>query len=116
MALPLPLLFVGYRKLRVRPFEYPYIKALGFFFTLLATASGLTLLSPRLPDWANFTPGGVCWNIVVTEPAQFFQSNRYTDRGRNRSGTFTDSDDPVLNRRIAKLGFRVSLEPFLRDI
>jgi len=66
VLLPLPLLCIGYRKLRVRSFEYPYIKALGFFSTLLAVATGLTLLSPRLPEWANFTPGGV-FGILLSE-------------------------------------------------
>jgi S-DNA-T family DNA segregation ATPase FtsK/SpoIIIE len=66
LLLPLSLLCIGYRKLRVRPFEYPYIKALGFFSTLLAVACGLTLLSPTLPDWANFTPGGV-FGILLSD-------------------------------------------------
>ncbi len=65
ILIPVPLLFIGYRKLRVRPFEYPYIKALGFLFTLLATASGLALLSPPLPDWANFAPGGVVGILLL---------------------------------------------------
>ena len=115
ILLPLPLLFIGYRKLRVRSFDYPYIKALGFFFTLLATASGFTLLSPTLPDWANFAPGGVVGILLSQNLLGYFNRAGTSDHSRYHFGSLSHPDDEVFDRRLVELGFRLSLESLLRD-
>ncbi|UCF38345.1 MAG: DNA translocase FtsK 4TM domain-containing protein, partial [Acidobacteriota bacterium] len=69
LLLPIPLLLVGYRKLRSREIEYPYIKALSFLCIVLSTATGLTLLAFQLPESVNFTPGGVL-GIVFSQMLQ----------------------------------------------
>ena len=77
LLLPLPLLFAGYRKLRRQTLEYPYIKSLGFFCTLLASATGFALLGPELPAWVNFMSGGVVGVLLSEQLLTYF----------NRTGT-----------------------------
>ncbi|MBI4446181.1 MAG: DNA translocase FtsK [Acidobacteria bacterium] len=56
---PIPLFFAGYKALRSRALEYPFLKLTALFCGLLALSAILTLLSPSLPFPANYTPGGV---------------------------------------------------------
>ena len=58
-CLPLPLLFVGYRKIRGRTLEYPFVKLLGLCFTIIALSTGLNLLEVGVPEKVNFAPGGI---------------------------------------------------------
>ena len=58
-CLPLPLLFVGYKKIRGRSLEYPFVKFLGLCFTIIALSTGLSLLDVRVPEEVNFDPGGI---------------------------------------------------------
>ncbi len=58
-CLPLPLLFVGYKKIRGRALEYPSVKFLGLCFTIIALSTGLSLLDVRVPEEVNFDPGGI---------------------------------------------------------
>ena len=66
MLVPLPLLFVGVRKLLGRPIEYPWLKALGFIGMVLSLAGLLNLVEPILPIRFEFQPGGVL-GILVSE-------------------------------------------------
>lgn len=59
LLLPIPFLFIGYRKLRGSSLEYPYLKTLGFVLLVFSLSSGLTLLDPENLFITNFTPGGV---------------------------------------------------------
>ncbi len=59
LYLPILLLVLGYKTIRGRPAEYPFIKLLGFSCTLAALSAGLSLLSPTLPEIVNFTAGGM---------------------------------------------------------
>ena len=42
LYLPLLLLFMGYKTLRGRPWEYPFVKLFGFAGTVTALSAGLT--------------------------------------------------------------------------
>ncbi|MGH9338948.1 MAG: DNA translocase FtsK [Acidobacteriota bacterium] len=57
--LPLPLLFLGYKKIRSREIEYPWLKGFSFASFLLTLCAGFSLLLPALSESLNFTPGGV---------------------------------------------------------
>ncbi len=59
VILPIPLLFVGAKKLLGRSIEYPWLKALGFVGVLVSLCSGLALLEPVLPEGLEFRAGGV---------------------------------------------------------
>ncbi len=59
LYLPLLLLVLGYKTIRGRSAEYPFIKVLGLSCTLAALSAGLSLLSPTLPESVNFMAGGM---------------------------------------------------------
>jgi len=59
LYLPVLLLVVGYKSLRNRPLEYPFIKLFAFCCTLATLSAALTLLAPNLPETVNFTAGGI---------------------------------------------------------
>ncbi len=58
-CLPLPALAVGYKKIRGRPLDRPFLKLFGFCCTVMAMSAGLTLLSSSLTETGDFTQGGV---------------------------------------------------------
>jgi S-DNA-T family DNA segregation ATPase FtsK/SpoIIIE len=64
--LPLPLLLIGYRKVRNRTLEYPFVKLAGFF--LLVAALGVVLSLVPIPRMArfDFVPSGVL-GIVASD-------------------------------------------------
>ena len=57
--LPLPFLLVGYKKIRNRTLEYPFIKLAGFFLLVVALCSLLVLAPIPRPQRFDFVPGGV---------------------------------------------------------
>ena len=59
LCLPLPFLFIGYKKIRGLTLELPFVKLFGFCCTLLALSTGFSLFSPSLPETVNFTSGGI---------------------------------------------------------
>jgi S-DNA-T family DNA segregation ATPase FtsK/SpoIIIE len=65
LYLPLLLLFMGYKTLRGRPWEYPFVKLFGFAGTVTALSAGLTFLPPNLPDTVNFTSGGILGIMIA---------------------------------------------------
>ena len=65
-CMPLPLLFVGYRRIRSYPLDYPFLKLMGFLCALMALSAGSNLLSTRLPGMVHFEPGGVL-GILLSE-------------------------------------------------
>ena len=65
-CMPLPFLFVGYRKIRSYPLDYPFLKLLGFLCALMAISAGSSLLSTRLPGMVHFAPGGIL-GILLSE-------------------------------------------------
>jgi S-DNA-T family DNA segregation ATPase FtsK/SpoIIIE len=64
--LPLPLLLIGYKKIRNRPIEFPFVKLFGFFTLIAGLTALLSLLS--LPRFARFEflPGGV-FGVVLAD-------------------------------------------------
>ena len=65
LYLPVLLVVLGYKTIRGRPAEYPFIKLLGFCCTLAALSAGLSLLSPSMPENVNFTAGGMLGIVLV---------------------------------------------------
>lgn len=57
--LPVPFIFAGYRKVRGRPIDSPFLKLFGFTAITFSVCAGFSLLSPALPDSVSFTPGGI---------------------------------------------------------
>ncbi len=64
ILVPLPLLFVGVRKLLGRGIEYPWLKTLGFLGIILSLAGLLSLAEPVFPIRLEFQPGGVLGTVV----------------------------------------------------
>ncbi|HEV8132887.1 MAG TPA: DNA translocase FtsK [Acidobacteriota bacterium] len=56
--IPLPLVVVGYKKIRSREIEANYSRAIGVFLMLLTTATIFEFLEPHWLRIANFSPGG----------------------------------------------------------
>ncbi len=71
-CLPLPLLFVGYKKIRGRVLEYPFVKFLGLCFTIIALSTGLNLLDVRVPADVNFAPGGIFGILMAHLLLEYF--------------------------------------------
>jgi S-DNA-T family DNA segregation ATPase FtsK/SpoIIIE len=65
LLVPLPLLILGYKKVRDRAIEDPYVKIFGFLAALLAVSSLLSLLEDTLPEVTNFAPGGAIGLVVA---------------------------------------------------
>ena len=65
LYLPLLLLVIGYKRLRGRHWDYPFVKLFGLTCTLAALSAGLSFLAPNLPDSVNFTAGGIL-GIMIT--------------------------------------------------
>ncbi len=59
-----PLLILGWKFIRGRPFSAPYLKAFGFFLLLASLAAGFDLLSIR-PSAVNFMPGGAIGSLII---------------------------------------------------
>jgi DNA segregation ATPase FtsK/SpoIIIE, S-DNA-T family len=57
--IPLPFLLVGYKKLRNRSVDYPFVKLLGFFGLVLSVSTLLSLLTVPRGERFDFVPGGV---------------------------------------------------------
>ncbi|MEE8348711.1 MAG: DNA translocase FtsK 4TM domain-containing protein [Acidobacteriota bacterium] len=64
LYLPLLLLIMGYKALRGRTWEYPFVKLGGFAGTLAALSAALTFLPPNLPVTVNFTAGGILGVLI----------------------------------------------------
>ena len=64
LYLPLLLLVIGYKKIRGRKLEYPFIKLFGFVCTVAALSAGLSLLVHTLPERVNFTAGGILGILI----------------------------------------------------
>lgn len=73
-CVPLPLLFVGYRKIRSRPLEYPFLKLFACFCILLSLSAGFSLLAPQVPGTVNFTPGGVLGVLISDYLLKYFNA------------------------------------------
>jgi len=67
ILVPIPLLFVGVRKLLGRVIEYPWLKTLGFIGIILSLAGLLHLAEPIFPIHLEFQPGGVLGLLVSGE-------------------------------------------------
>ena len=66
-CLPVPLLFIGYKLLRGRVLENPFVKFFGFWFIVAALSTTLTLLSPVLTAKpTDFELGGVLGFILAS--------------------------------------------------
>ena len=65
LYLPLLLLVMGYKTLRGRQWDYPFIKLFGVACTLAALSAGLTFLPPNLPDTVNFAAGGILGILIA---------------------------------------------------
>lgn len=59
LLLPLPILLVGYKKVRTRKIEYPWAKLSAFFCILFSLSTGMSLLAIPVPGPTNFTAGGL---------------------------------------------------------
>lgn len=70
--LPAPFLVAGYKQVRRRPLESPYLKILVFTVALLSVAAGLDLLDLGVPEPANFTPGGILGLLLAHQLLQWF--------------------------------------------
>jgi DNA segregation ATPase FtsK/SpoIIIE, S-DNA-T family len=57
--LPLVFLAIGFKLVRRRPLEYPFLKLAGFCCALLALCAGVTLLVPSEIPGLKFSPGGI---------------------------------------------------------
>lgn len=57
--LPLPLLLIGYKKIRSQTLEYPLTKFLGLCLIITAFSTGLSLLHVQVPEEVNFSSGGI---------------------------------------------------------
>ncbi len=64
LLLPIPLLFLGYKMIRARKIDYPYLKAFGFLCTLLSVSAGFSLSGLSIPISTNFTSGGLLGYIL----------------------------------------------------
>jgi len=64
LLLPIPLLFLGYKLIRARKLDYPYVKAFGFLCTLLSVSAGFSLSGLNIPISTNFTAGGLLGYIL----------------------------------------------------
>ncbi len=63
--LPLPLLLIGYKKIRNRSIEFPFVKLFGFFMLIAGLTAILTLVPlPRFSRFA-FLPGGVFGTVLA---------------------------------------------------
>ena len=65
LCIPLPLLFIGYRKIRARESEFPLLKLAGFSTILAAFSAGLTLISPTTLETVHFSSGGILGVMIV---------------------------------------------------
>ena len=74
LYLPVLLIVVGYKTLRNRPMETPFIKLFAFCCTLATLSAGLTLLSPTLPEIVNFTAGGILGILFANLLLMFFNT------------------------------------------
>ncbi|RPJ58033.1 MAG: DNA translocase FtsK [Acidobacteria bacterium] len=63
--LPVPLLLVGYKKIRNRSIEFPFVKLLGFFTLIAGLCALLSLLSVPRPARFEFLPGGVFGTVLA---------------------------------------------------
>ena len=64
--LPLPLLLIGYKKIRNRSIEFPFVKLFGFFMLIAGLTALLSLVSlPRIGHF-EFLPGGV-FGVVLAD-------------------------------------------------
>jgi S-DNA-T family DNA segregation ATPase FtsK/SpoIIIE len=63
--LPIPLLLIGYKRIRRRPLEFPFVKLAGVFCLLAAATAGTSLLQPPWPDRFNFLPGGILGAVIA---------------------------------------------------
>lgn len=74
-CLPFPLLFIGYKLLRRRVLETPFVKFFGFCFIVAALSTALTLLSPVLAtEPTNFASGGVLGFILASLLLQYLNA------------------------------------------
>ncbi|HLV02775.1 MAG TPA: DNA translocase FtsK 4TM domain-containing protein, partial [Acidobacteriota bacterium] len=69
--LPIPFIFVGYKKVRGRPIHSPIVKLIGFTAITFSVCAGFSLLSPALPESVNFTPGGI-FGILTSRQLLFY--------------------------------------------
>jgi DNA segregation ATPase FtsK/SpoIIIE, S-DNA-T family len=72
LLLPIPLLIVGYKKLRGRPTQYPSIKALGLLGMMVSLCCLVTFVAPTAPDWANFASGGIVGVVALRLAVDWF--------------------------------------------
>ena len=72
LLLPIPLLIVGYKKLRGRPTQYPSIKALGLLGMMVSLCCLVTFVAPAAPDWANFASGGIVGVVALRLAVDWF--------------------------------------------
>ena len=72
--LPLALLFLGYKKLRSRPLEYPVVQWLGLVSALTMLCAALFLLDPFFTLELNYTPGGVLGMLMGNLLLRFFNT------------------------------------------
>jgi DNA segregation ATPase FtsK/SpoIIIE, S-DNA-T family len=71
LLLPLPLLFLGYKMVRRRAVEHPFLKAAAFATTVSSLSTGLSILSISLSESVNFSAGGVL-GIFLAETLQTY--------------------------------------------
>jgi DNA segregation ATPase FtsK/SpoIIIE, S-DNA-T family len=64
VVIPLALLVVGFKLVRRRPLEYPFLKLAGLCCALMALCALLTLLTPSEIPGLEFVPGGVSGILV----------------------------------------------------
>ena len=65
--LPLPLLLIGYKKIRNRSIEFPFVKLFGFFMLIAGLTTILSLVPlPRLSRF-EFLPGGVFGTVLADQ-------------------------------------------------
>jgi S-DNA-T family DNA segregation ATPase FtsK/SpoIIIE len=64
LLLPIPLLFLGYKMIRDRRIDYPYVKSFGFLCTILSVSAGFSLSGLTIPISTNFAAGGLLGYIL----------------------------------------------------
>ena len=70
--LPLPLLLIGYKKIRGQTLEYPLTKFLGLFLILTAFSTGLSLLNIQVSEEVNFSSGGILGLVISHFTLSYF--------------------------------------------
>ncbi|MBI4456760.1 MAG: DNA translocase FtsK [Acidobacteria bacterium] len=70
--IPVPLVVIGYKKVRGRTSEALISRFVGILLMLLTTASALEFYGPRWIRVSNFTPGGTLGIFIRAELVRYF--------------------------------------------